>query len=190
MPVEIAGYLSGLAILASYIPYIRDIFLKKTKPERMSWLIWVALSAISLFSQEAKGATFSLIVTGSEAVGELLVFILAIKYGLGGFLKRDLMALGAAAGSLILWYLTNEPAVALFAVTLIDASGAALTVMKTYEQPTTETISGWVLTAIGGFLGCLAVGGFNFILLVFPIYILVASLAVLAAIWFGKRRKQ
>ncbi|MFA4833863.1 MAG: hypothetical protein WC619_03380 [Patescibacteria group bacterium] len=188
--IEIFGYLSGLAILISFLPYIRDIFSGKTKPERISWLIWAGLGLISLFSQFAKGASYSLIMTGAQAVGDLFIFLLAIKYGLGGFLKRDIAALIGAGLGLFLWYITKEAAVALFIVIFVDAIGVVLTVIKSYEKPKTETISAWVFTFIGGFLGCLAVGGFNFILLVFPFYICLASLSILLAIKLGLKHNK
>jgi hypothetical protein len=185
---EIAGYLSGVAILMSFVPYVRDIFSGKTKPERISWLIWAILGSILFFSQLAKGASYSLIMTGVMAAGDLFVFILAIKYGFGGFLKRDIAALIAAAIGLFLWYATREAAFALFIAIFIDATGAILTIIKSYEKPATETISSWVFVFIGGFLGCLAVGSFNFILLAFPFYICLAALAILISIKLGFRR--
>lgn len=185
MIVESAGYLSGIAILLSFVPYIKDMFHGKTKPERISWLIWSILGSIAFFSQLAKGASYSLVMTGAQAIGDLFIFILAIKYGLGGFLKRDIIALVGAGVGLFLWYITKEAAIALFIVIFIDAIGAVLTVIKSYENPATETISSWVLTGIGGLLSCIAVGSFDFILLVFPFYILLASLAILTAIKLG-----
>ena len=189
MTIELFGYLSGLVMLASFAPYIRDIFLLKTKPERMSWFIWAMLGLIACFSQFTKGASYSLIMTGVQALGDLSIFILAIKYGLGGFLKRDKAALVGMILGLFLWYLTNEAALALFIVIIIDGAGVVLTVMKTYKSPKTETVSTWVLTSLAGFLGCLAVGKFSMILLVFPFYICLSGAAVLIAIELGSRRK-
>jgi len=189
MITQIAGYLSGVAILLSFVPYTRDIFLKKTKPERMSWLIWAILGSISFFSQFAKGAHYSLIMTGAQAVGDLFIFILAINYGIGGFLKRDTLALVGSAIGLFLWYLTKEATVALFIVIFIDATGAVLTVIKSYESPATETMSAWVLTFLGGLFACIAVGSLNPILLAFPIYICLANLAIIVAIKLGFRKR-
>jgi hypothetical protein len=185
---EITGYLSGIAILLSFVPYLRDVFHRKTKPERISWLIWAILGLISFFSQFAKGATYSLVMTGAQAFGDLFIFIVAIKFGLGGFKKRDILALIGAAIGLICWQITNEAAIALFIVIFIDATGAILTVLKAYEKPSTETISSWVLTFVGGALACVAVGRLNFILLAFPFYICLASLSILIAIKLGFQR--
>lgn len=185
MVSSISGYLSGIAILLSFIPYIKDIFSNKTKPERSSWLIWTVLGMISFFSQFAKGASYSLIMSGAQVIGDLFIFLLAIKFGLGGLIKRDIYALIAACGGLVLWSITKEASFALLIAIIIDAIGAFLTVMKTYENPKTETVSSWALTFLGGLFGCIAVGNFNWILLVFPIYICLASLSILLAIKFG-----
>ncbi|NTV41487.1 MAG: hypothetical protein HGA61_04435 [Candidatus Moranbacteria bacterium] len=187
---EFFGYLSGLAILASFFPYIRDIFLGKTKPERMSWLIWAVLGSIAFFSQFAKGASWSLIFTGAQTAGDLVVFILAIKYGLGGFVKRDFVAFIGVGASLLLWYFTREALVALFVVIFIDAIGAFLTTLKSFEQPETETKSAWIFTFLGGLLGCFAVGEMNFILLAFPFYICLASASILLAIELGIMKRK
>jgi hypothetical protein len=185
----IAGYLSGVAILISFLPYIRDIFQDKTKPERISWLIWAILGAISFFSQPVEGANYSLMMTGGQFFGDLFVFLLAIKFGFGGFMKRDKVALIGACASLFLWYVTREAAIALFMVILIDAIGVYLTVVKTYENPETETISTWAFTFVAGLLGCIAVGEFNLVLLAFPFYISLAGVTILLAIKLGFWRK-
>ena len=185
MIYQVAGYLSGIAILLSFIPYIRDIFKHKTRPQRMSWLIWSILGSIAFFSQFAKGASYSLVMPATQTLGDLLIFMLAIKYGLGGLMKRDIAALIGVSIALLLWYLTSEAIVALFIVIFIDGIGAVLTAIKSYENPTTETISAWVLTFIGGALACFAVGKLDFILLAFPIYICLASFLILISIKLG-----
>ena len=185
MVAQIAGYLSGIAILLSFIPYIRDIFFKKTKPERISWFIWAVLGSISFFSQFAKGAHYSLIMTGAQALGDLFIFILAIKHGIGGLLKRDILALIGSVIGLFLWYITKEATIALFIVIFIDATGAILTIIKSHEHPETETISSWILTFFGGLFACIAVGNFNLVLLAFPLYICLASLSILISIKLG-----
>jgi len=188
MNLEIIAYLSGVAILISFIPYILDIFYKKTKPERMSWLIWAMLGTIAFFSQASKGASYSLIFTGVQAIGDLLIFLLAIKYGLGGLLKRDIIGLFGVLLSLVFWYITKEPAIALFLIIFIDAISAFLTIIKSYKKPETETISLWIFTFIGSVLACLAVGNFNFILLAFPFYNSIACLVILISIILGYKK--
>ncbi len=187
MITELAGYTSGILIFISFIPYIRDIFRGKTKPERGSWLIWTILGSIAFFSQFAKGASYSLFLAGIQGLGDLFVFLLSIKYGFSRLLKRDKIAILGAGISLVLWYFTKEAATALFLVIIIDGIGGILTIVKSYEAPATETLSTWILTGISGFFAMIAVGSFNFILLAFPIYIFLINFAIVAAVKLGSR---
>ena len=182
------GYLSGLVILLSFVPYLVAIFKGEAKPERASWFIWTILGVISFSSQWAKGANDSLWLVGVQALGDGLIFVLALWYGLGGFARRDKIALGFVAISLLLWYITNEPALALCLAIIIDASGAVLTILKSHNQPATEPLSAWILTSVGGFIGIFAVGSWNWILLAFPIYIFVVNAAIIGSILLGRRK--
>ena len=186
--LEVLGYVSGLGMLLTALPYIRDILRGKTKPERASRFIWAVLMAVSAFSQFAKGGTFSVLFTAFNGLGVLSIAILSIWYGVGGFTKRDKIGLCGVALSLILWYFTREPAVALILVIIIDFIGAILTIMKSYEHPETETLSMWLWAAVFGTLGALSVGSWNPILVAFPIYIGSIDLITAIVIILGRRR--
>lgn len=187
--LEILGIFAGLTSGSSYIPYVRDIFLKKTKPERASWAIWMVLTAIAFFSQLAKGASYSLWLPALETTGITIVVILSIWRGVGGATKRDIFVLCAAALGLILWYFTKEPAVALYIIIGVDAIGTIPTVIKSYQQPETETLTTWAMVAVAGVLGMLAVGQWNIILLSYPFYIFLANSALVVAMILGRKKK-
>ena len=187
--LEILGIIGGLFGLVSCAPYIRDILLLKVKPQRATFLIWSVLGAIAFFSQLAKGASNSLWLPGIETFGAIAIFILSIKYGVGGFNKRDYIALFIAAIGLILWYFTKEAAVALYLVILVDGVGLYLTVHKAYVSPESETHFAWILSAFGGVFALVSVGSFNVILLSYPVYLVFGNLAVVTAIQMGLRKK-
>ena len=187
--LQLLGIASGILVGISYIPYIKDIFLHTTKPERASWFIWVVLGGIAFFTQLAEGANWSLWLTGIETIGVLLVFLLSVKYGVGGGTRRDLIALIAAGVGLLLWYFFQHAFIALFIAILIDCIGASLTVIKAYRDPGSETFSTWVLVAIAGILGMLAVGTVDLILLSYPFYIFLSNVAVVIAMMLGKSKR-
>ncbi len=187
---EFFGYTSAILSIIMIIPYIVDIFKKTTKPERASWLIWTVLGLIAFFSQLAKGATDSLWLTAGQTVSVLIVFILSIKYGVGGLNQRDIKALIAAGVGLLLWALTKEALFALFIVIFIDFVGVFLTTTKAYKDPKSETISTWLMSGTSGIFGALAVGSFSFVLLAYPIYIVIANYIVVFAIILGKKSIQ
>jgi hypothetical protein len=183
------GILGGIFAFFSYFPYIRDIFRLKTKPERASWLIWVVLTTMGFFSNLAVGATDSLWLPGIQSFGVFLIFILSFRYGYGGLLKRDILVLLAAALTLLVWYFTSEPLIALYLVILIDGMGGALTVVKTYHHPESETISAWILCGLGGLCAFLSVGTFDIFLLSYPFYIMLINFLVVLAIFLGKKKQ-
>ncbi len=186
--LQIIGILSGIISTIGLIPYIIDIFRRKTKPERATWLIWSVLGSVAFFSQRAEGATHSLWMTGIQTLNVILVFILSLKFGIGGIVKRDIISILLALAGLLLWYITKNPFLALLLVIFVDFIGALLTIYKSYLEPDTETSLTWVLATISGLLGVIAVGKLDFKILIYPIYIMLANFSIWLAIFLGKRR--
>ncbi|HPJ17419.1 MAG TPA: hypothetical protein PK639_04330 [Candidatus Woesebacteria bacterium] len=185
---QILGFLSGIIVPIGYIPYIKDILDQKTKPQRISWLIWLVLGGIAFFSQLAEGANNSLWLPAIQTLAVLIVFILSIKNGMGGFSGKDKISLSLALLGLIVWALTKEPLFALIITVFVDSLGSVLSVIKSYEEPESETLITWVLDGLAGLLAILAVGKIDVVLLIYPTYIFLANLAVIIAILMGKRR--
>ncbi len=184
------GYISAILSLIMIIPYVKDIFYGTTKPERASWFIWTVLTSIAFFSQLSKGATDSLWLSAGQTFAVLIVFLLSIKYGVGGLTKRDLRALVASGIGLVIWYFTNEALWALLVTVAIDGIGTYLTVLKAYKEPETETLSTFAISGTSGVFGALSVGSFNPILLIYPLYIIVANYTIGGAILLGKNRQR
>lgn len=184
--LQVFGYISAFLSIIMVVPYIRDIFLLKTKPERASWFIWTVLGFIAFFSQLAKGAVDSLWLTAGQTLAVLVIAILSIKYGTGGFTKRDIISLFFAGVGLVLWVITHDAAYALILVIVVDSIGSLLTLLKSYEDPESETAMTWILSGTSGIFGALAVGVFNPILLAYPIYIVVANYSIVISLLIGK----
>jgi hypothetical protein len=186
---QLIGYLAGFINIFGFVPYIRDIFGGTTKPQRMSWFIWLVLGSIAFASQFAEGAHASLWMTGVQTSGVVVIFLISLSRGVGGFTRSDLIALAVAALGLVLWYFTKQAVWALYLVILVDIAGVALTVHKSYLNPESESLVAWWFYAIAGLLAAVAVGRFNVILLSYPIYIFLANFTVVIAISLGNKRK-
>ncbi|HSW79979.1 MAG TPA: hypothetical protein VLG47_04340 [Candidatus Saccharimonadales bacterium] len=186
--LQFFGIVSGLLPLIAGFPYIKDILKKKTKPHRSAFLIWTVLGTIAFLTQAANGATWSLLLTAADTLVTLAIFLFAIKYGTGGYSKRDIGALLLAGIGLIIWYFTKQPMTALLITIGVDAIGAVLTIIKTYEDPQSETFSSWLLASLGGLFAALAVGELSFALLVYPLYIFIANGAVDVVILIRKQK--
>ena len=85
----VLGVLAGVCAVANTIPYIRDIVRGTTRPHRGTWLVWAVLAIVVYASQRAGGASWSLLMSGAQALLTGLVFILAIRRGVGGLSATD-----------------------------------------------------------------------------------------------------
>ena len=185
--LQILGFLSAVICFLAVIPYIYDILKGKTKPERASWFIWTALGSIAFFSQLAKGATNSLWLVGASVLGALIIALLSIKHGTGGFTQKDKISLLIAGLGILLWFFTREAAVALIITILVNAVGSYLTTIKSYAHPSSETLSTWIMATISGIFSLLSVGRWSFILLIYPLYVVIANFIVVVAILLGRK---
>lgn len=185
---EILGITSGILIAVSCIPYISDILKGKTKPQRATWFIWAVLLTISFVAQVFEGGTWSLITTGVDWLGVVVIFIFSIKFGVGGTSLFDKISLMGAGIGLIFWYITKEPITALLITIFIDFIAGMLTVVKTYKDPETETFIAYMICGTGGLLGAISVGSLNFSLIVFPVWICISNYSIGLTILLGKRK--
>ena len=185
--LPLLGVAAGLIAVLDTVPYLRDVVRGTTLPHPGTWLIWSALAVIVCLSQWADGASWSLIMTLTQAVVTTAVFALAVVRGKGGMTRADVMLLAVAAAGVAGWLLSGEPVVATICVVVADLVAAAMMVPKTYRDPRSETLSTFVGASIGGALAAGAVGTADADLLLYPIYYCVAN-GALAVLIHHRRR--
>lgn len=183
----IFGVSSAVLNTAGLVPYIRDIFLGKTKPERATWWIWLVLNVIAFSAQVAAGSTWSLFMTGAQTVAVGFIAFLSLNHGYGKFKKKDIVSLIIALFGVLLWKFTEQPVAALLLVILVDMLGYYLLIIKTWEAPQTETLIAWVLASIAGFCGVLSVWSLNIPRLIYPIYILIGDVLIVSVIVYRRK---
>lgn len=185
---KIFGILSLFVLTAGLIPYYNDIYRGNTKPQRAAMFIFAVLSAIAFSGQFAEGAKASLIFAGTLLFNQLLLFALSIKYGMGGFDAKDKIALVLAGLILIGWYSTKSAVLALVLVTLVNTIAKILVTIKVYKYPYSDLLYSWYMAAIASVLGALAVGGWNWILLLVPVHNAVTVGIIALTITVRKRQ--
>lgn len=187
--LHILGVLAGVLALLAAIPYIRDIIRGRTKPNRVSWFIWVLLQAIALLSQLAEGGRDSVLLSGGDLIASAIILVLAFYKGESKWHWIDKAALLGAAVGLSIWYFFNQPVLALLITVFIDFCGVVPTLRKAYAEPYSETLSTWLIVGVGGVCSILAVGKFDRSLLLYPVYLTLANFGVAAAIQLGKAHR-
>jgi hypothetical protein len=185
--VPVLGVLAGVIGVADTIPYVRDTLRGSTRPHRGTWLIWGVLAIVVCLSQRADGASWSLILAGTQAVLTSLIFVLAIRRGQGGASATELVMVAVAGAGVVGWILADEPIVATACVVAADLIGTAMMMPKTYRDPESETLVTFALASLAGALAAGAVGVLDVSLLLYPIYYCVANAAV--ALVIHRRRR-
>lgn len=178
----VLGVLAGLASVADTIPYVRDIVRGTTRPHRGTWLIWGVLAIVVFASQRAEGASWSLVMAGSQAVVTSVVFLLAIRHGEGGMSARDVALIAMAGGAVIGWLVADEPLIAIAGVIIADVIAAAMMAPKTFRDPDSETLATFAFASLGGALAAGAVGTADLSLLAYPVYYCLCNAALVSLI--------
>jgi hypothetical protein len=171
------GVLAGAAGIADTVPYVRDTVRGSTRPHRGTWLIWAILAVVACLSQRAGGASWSLIMTATQAILTALVLVLAVRYGEGGVSTRDVSLIAIAAAGVVGWVLVSEPTVAIACVIAADLVAVAMMTPKAYSDPHSETLATYALASVGGGLAAAAVGTPNLLLLAYPVYYCLVNAA-------------
>lgn len=184
------GLISGALSAAAYLPYTYATLKGRCRPQRASWLIWLVLGAIGLFSQWAEGAGPSLWFAAVQVSGAGLVAFLSIRFGAGSFLsKSDGAILLLASLGLVTYFLTDTAAYALAITISISALGGVATVIKAFHAPESEAISTWIAGTVSSLFAVLAVGVPHMLLMAYPVYMAVMNAAVVVAILIGRGRR-
>jgi hypothetical protein len=184
----ILGLLGGAVGVADTIPYVRDTVYGSTRPHRGTWLIWGVLAIVACASQRADGASWSLVMTGTQAILTGLVFLLAIRHGEGGLSAIDLAMIAVACAGVVGWLVAREPVVAVTCVIVADLVAAAMMTPKTCRDPHSETLAMYALASIGGALAAGAVGALDVSLLLYPVYYSLVNAAMALLIFVQRAR--
>lgn len=187
--LAVTGIAAGVVNTVGLVPYIRDVFRHKTKPERATWWVWLALASLAFYAQWQAGATWSLIMTGAGIVACGLLAVLSLRYGYGRFHLRDTVSLVVAAVGIVIAQYIQSPLFALLVIIGVDIIGLWLTLYKSWLAPHTETLISWFLATVSGGLAALAVGEWNFTQLIYPAYLFVGNGLIVLVIVY-RRRKQ
>ena len=171
----VLGVMAGLVGIADTIPYVRDILRRSTRPHRGTWLIWGVLAIVVCLSQRADGASWSLVMAGTQAALTTLIFMLAVRYGAGAMSTDDLVMIGIAAGGIVGWLVADEPIVATACVVAADLIAMAMMVPKTWGDPGSETLSTFALASVSGALAAGSVAALDPALLLYPVYFCVGN---------------
>ncbi|MSU74253.1 hypothetical protein EXS57_00545 [Candidatus Kaiserbacteria bacterium] len=166
----VAGLVAGSLNLAALILYVLATFgwalrgnmrlhrvNKKTKPNRVAWGVWTVVGILISLTSLKSGATDTMSVPIVLAAGPLIVFLISIKHGEGGWTVWDKLCLVGAGVAGIVWFFTGSAPTALLLCIVADAFGVAAVVAHAYNKPQEESKIAWVVFLVGDVVNIFAV---------------------------------
>jgi hypothetical protein len=173
--VEAFGLASGIVSVVDGAPYIRDTLVRRTQPHRGTWLIWCVLANVAFASQAAEDGAWSLVMIGTQAALTSAIWLLSLRYGVGGISKPELRLLSVAGLGLAGWFAFSSPLLATIGVVVADSVGVLMMMPKTWRDPSSETLSTFALASLAGVFSAIAVGRIDAELLLYPTYFALAN---------------
>jgi hypothetical protein len=181
--------IAGALSLCGFIPYLRAIWQRKTRPNQATWLIWLIVGVMIASSYRAAGANSTMWVPISYVIGPLITSIFAIRFGERHWTKLDWICLIGVGIGLILWGVYRSPSLTLGINIGIDFLGALPTIRKSFRDPYSEDILSWLLFSLGSIINLLAINRWGWQIVLYPIYIVVATTTICFLLWRGRKNQ-
>ena len=166
--------------------YIRDTLRGKTKPNRVSWLMWALaplLSTVVAISAHADlWATARVFIAGFIPV----VVLIASFYNPQGYWKLTVFDIACgvfSAIALVVWLVIGSSNGAIIFLVVGDALACLPTIRKAWQHPETETGTPFLAGLIGSLLVLPSIPVWNIQNSAFQVYLILANVALLFSIY-------
>lgn len=171
-----------------YIPYIRDIFLGKTKPHIYTWLIWWILPILIFILQKNNGGGYGVYATLMTWIACLFIAWLSLKFGTKDLKMIDTIFLLLTFLSIGVWLWIKNPIFSMIFICGIDLFGFFPTCRKSFFAPYEESLSFYVISVIRYIFAIISLGVMNFVTLLFPVmWLIINWIFVLFLLWRRSR---
>lgn len=167
------------------ILYIKDILFGKTKPNKVTWLMWSIAPLIATSAAFSEGIRWAILPTFMAGFGPFVVFIFSFinKDAYWKLGKFDYICGAISLLALVLWGVTNEAWIAIILAILSDGIAAVPALYKTFYNPETENVSPYVTGLCSQLTTFAAIMIWNFSSLAFPIYLIVMNILFILFIY-------
>jgi membrane protease YdiL (CAAX protease family) len=108
-------------------------------------------------------------------IGPVVIFLLSLKYGIGGHDRKNQLSLAVAMIALGLLFVTDGVLISLVLALIIDAIAISITVRKVLLDRDSESKAFWALGALASLFAILSLEEFVIAGLLYPIYALSVS---------------
>jgi hypothetical protein len=167
-------FIGALAQFLGALSYIKETIAGRTKPNKVTWLLWAIAPMIGTFAAISSGVSWAILPVFMAGFSPLLVFIVSF-WNKKSYWKLSKIDYGCGILSvlaLILWAITKQPLVAISFAIMSDGLAALPTVIKTWKQPETEHPTIFAATVFSSILGIIIAKSIRFEEIGFQIYLI------------------
>ena len=181
-------FIGILLNIIGYYFYFKNMFFGQTKPNLVSWFIWMLAPFLGVFFQIKAGAGLSVIPVFIAGFGPFLVLIVSIlrKNGYWKITLLDAICGALSIAALALYILTKNLATSVIFVILSDGLAAVPTLVKSWRFPESETSSIYLTGIFSQIIGLLIIKEWTFPIYSLGIYFIAINTAIVFCI-YGKK---
>ena len=187
LPEQIIWISVLLELLGSFW-YVKEIIYGTTKPNLVSWSLWLLGPFLGAFFQIKAGAGLSFLPIFMAGFGPLIVVIFAIlnKKAYWKINTFDLICGAFSLIALICYILTHNLAVSIIFAILSDFLAFIPTYVKGWKFPETESAFASVCYVLANIIGLLVIKEWSFVIYSFGIYLTIANIAQILILYRKK----
>jgi hypothetical protein len=176
-----------LSIIGYYF-YFKNMFFGQTKPNLVSWFIWMLAPFLGVFFQLQAGARLSVIPVFMAGFGPFLVLLVSLlkKNGYWKITFLDAVCGTLSIIALVLYVLTKNPTTSVIFVILSDGLAALPTLVKSWHFPESETSSIYLAGIFSQIIGLLIIKNWIFPIYSFNIYLILINISIVFSIYRKK----
>jgi hypothetical protein len=168
--------------------YIKNIIYGNTKPNLVSWFIWMLAPFVGTFLALKAGAGFSALGIFMAGFGPFLVIIFSL-FKKNAFWKINFFDLACGFFSIVaiaLYVITNNLSISILFAIVGDGLAYIPTFIKSWKYPETETSSVYLGGVVNNILALFIIQNWIFAIYSFSIYLILINLV---EIFFIYRKK-
>lgn len=158
--------------------YALSTFQGKTRPNKVTWILWTIIPFITFFAQLSEGVGWVSLFSLAYALGPLLVVIASFtnKKAYWQVSAFDIACGVISLLAILLWWATGDGILAIVFSIVADFTAGLPTLIKGYKAPETENISAFVVGIISALITLATIQTWTVATYLFPLYILLDSL--------------
>ncbi|OGI95034.1 hypothetical protein A2917_01480 [Candidatus Nomurabacteria bacterium RIFCSPLOWO2_01_FULL_42_17] len=181
-------YIGVFVSLVGIFWYLKSIIYGNTRPNLVSWFLWMLAPFIAVFLQLKAGAGLSVLPVFMAGFGPLLVIVLFLfkKNAYWKLNTLDIICGLLALLSLILYVVTHNLGISIVFAILSDGLAAIPTLIKSWKFPETENSVTYITGIFGNILGLFIIKNWIFTIYSFGIYNILINIAIVFCIYRKK----